>query len=58
MVEIGDIGRRINTEYGINTNTVCPLEFYGNLYDEVNEIRSKLIKELENNIPDSLKVRI
>ena len=57
MAEIGDIGKRILGEYGIDINNVCPLQFYGKVYDEANKIRSGLIKRLIQNIPDSLRVR-
>lgn len=38
-------------------NNVDPVEFYGKLYDEVDEIRSKLIKQLRKNVPPALKLR-
>ena len=49
MVQIGDIGRRILRNLDVDMNN-CPNDFpvYQRIFDEAYKIRSKLIKELNN----------
>ena len=57
MVEIGDIGIRILKEYNVNLYTFCPRDFpvYQRVLEEADKIRSKLAKELRENIPDCFR---
>ena len=57
MVEIGDIGKRILRDYQVDINNFCPSEFYQRVLEEVDEMRSRLVRKLIENIPDALKIR-
>lgn len=47
--------RRILKQYNVNIHTICPNELYERVFDNANEIREGLVKELKN-IPDSLRL--